>query len=270
MFYDASFGKQRKGGCQVKELGREAREAINLVKKLYYVENRSREEIREYTGLSEKALNKIIESIEDKKAVRTHVETKSTEYNTETVLEEYSNKQMSFLSALQNGELIKKEYSNNWAKISGELVKEDIKNAITLSMATNVVYPNKLKELIELRDWHETEIKKAMNLMSYDTEVTPYKVKERIDTANYIVRTKIKAMGIKGNKDLSELIQTVGNLNVAEEKLMTEKVKNATDESQQENVLGSILEITQDINERPVEVPEDMEELKALMQGKDS
>lgn len=243
------------------EINKEARETIDLVKRLYFVENRSREEIRNYLGLKEKALDKIIGLIESKgaKGISAKVrEPQSTKSSSETIeLEEYSAKQMSFMRALQNGELIKNDYSNNWAKISGELVKEDIKNTITLSMATNVVYPSKLKEMISLLEWQDNEINKAIESVSYDDSKSAFKIGERIDLVKKIVRMKLNAMGLKGNRDLSELIQAVGNLNVAEEKLMTEKVKNATDESNQEDVKATILKIYEDIEENKVELDSD-------------
>lgn len=216
------------------------KEVMEEVGALYFKEGYTTEQISLKLGLSELAVKNSIKALENEKYELSKLTMKKDSKVSE--LRKNAIKNLGFIESLEGETLVKIDYANDWTKASSEIVKNALKNQMALGYARSLVYPNLLDEIVDIVAWQKEELGKIRHLMRTD--------QIKIDEANYkikniklMVSEQLKAIGVKNDKALSDLIDKIGNLNVSEERLKTEKAKILVEENNSDKTIEILKQI---------------------------
>lgn len=213
---------------------KDIKEILLKIEQLYFIEALTITEISLELGLTEIAIRKAINEIDKKR----NIIKKENAKNNEKIkaLKRNAIKNLGFIEDLDlEGEtLLKLNYSNDWTKVSGEVVKNSIKGQMALGYARSLVYTNQLDELADIILWEKEELKKIRNDYR-DGTISATEMTLRTKAVNTMTKTQLYSIGVKSDKAVADFIDKVGNLTVAEERVKIEKTKVFVDESGEEN-----------------------------------
>lgn len=168
----------------------------------------------------------------------------------DTRIQEIDNKarkSLEHLDKLSSGELVKGEYASDWLKGAGEIVKIYLGKQMLLEHAKSRAHSNIYEELVELMEWEKNELRDIRE--AYGSGLAGINnIQERIRTVRMITQESLKSMGIKSDKNLSEIIEKVGALNISEERLMLEKTKFVKEDENIQKTRNLLEKLTDDLD----------------------